>query len=51
MAKYLIVFKDWRSNVPQSLRDGVRKQIEDELGQFDVELDCLRRKRASLDEQ
>ena len=39
MAKYLIVFKDWRSNVPQSLRDGVRKQIEDELGQFDVELD------------
>ena len=39
MAKYLIVFKDWRSNVPQSLHDGVRKQIEDELGQFDVELD------------
>ena len=46
MAKYLIVFKDWRSNVPQSLRDGVRKQIEDELGQFDVELDFAGTQRA-----
>jgi|SRR5215470_15792898 len=37
--KYLIVYKKWASVVPRSVRDFVKKKIEDEFSRFEVELD------------
>jgi hypothetical protein len=37
--KYLIVYRKWASVVPLSVRDFVKKKIQDEFSKFDLELD------------